>query len=613
VLSETATRLRGQTGELAKLFGRRLSLLRDLKDASKLTVRPSLKSMEWLHGDKAAGVDGSMDYDERLELMVFYVSAAVFCCPYTRVKDEVKFDLRSSHRSNRVTASAAIPLWTEDVHSVSSVDASTRLGHASSEPEALMGLQRIPFAIMTMAELVCALRLFEDESVGIVFMDRPLSGTFLPLSRDLRLLLRKGDSALTRLSASKGGLSMLDLRLAGVLGPGKLYVPSRRPYTLFSALNVMLQRERQGLDTPIGELARILHLSDVELKKTLKALLKMDAENGGALVERATPASIKLRAEAADYWVRVKEACTQVVNRLFGNSEAHPLFVDEEEWLTVLDLNSVNLFLMLELVCTALGHRKLLLGITKDTSATEYIRAVLPYLKSRCVVSQGFKPPRFKSDTAFLAILSAANHREISNPWRTHVYDSCFATLSEQTAVANVEDGEKYAEKIRLRASRKTVSREKLFVKGYFQLRSFKADACARSPVFAYDRPYVEDTDSTFVVDLQVTDSYGQVTLTPFGEHGSKSKIDDLVLRILAASDNPEVLEAFGHNQLLYLADKAVKAEVKLMRQTLRRVADLELAAFERKERIFMLTKRFRDLRSQMEQNRTRYARESES
>jgi|GEM_PF-252127 hypothetical protein len=613
VLSETASRLRLQTSELAQLFGRRLSLLRGIEDASKLVLNPPLQVMNAPRGNRAAGVDGSMDYDERLELMIFYVSAAVFCCPYSWVNGQVKFEMGSAYRSNSVSASAAVPLWAEDVHDVSSVDSSTHSGRTSWEPEVMMGLQRIPFSIMTMAELVCARRLFEDESVGIVFLDRPLSGTFLPLSRDLRLLLRNGDSALTRLATYNGSVSMLDLRLAGVLGPGNVYVPNRRPYTPYSALNIMLQRERKGLDTPTTELARALHLSDSELKRTLKALFKMDSENDGTLIEWSTPLAIKLRAEAANYWERVKAVCAQVVDKLFGNSEAHPLFISGDEWLTVLDLNSVNLFLMFDLVEASLRHKKLLLGITKDTSATEYIRAVLPYLGTRGSVSTSFKAPRLKSDTAFLTILSAANYDKISNPWRTHAYDSCFVTLSWKTAKAETEGATRAEKTPSLRASRKTVSREMLFVKGYFQLRSFKADSAARSPVFAYDRPYADDTDSTFVVNLRVTDFYGEVNITPFSEHGSKSETDDLVLRILAASDNPEVLEAFGHNQLLYLADKAVKAEVKLMRQTLRRVADLELAAFERKERIFMVTKRFRDFRSQMEQNRARYSHDQEA
>lgn len=83
-----------------------------------------------------------------------------------------------------------------------------------------------------------------------------------------------------------------------------------------------------------------------------------------------------------------------------------------------------------------------------------------------------------------------------------------------------------------------------------------------------------------------------------------RSQVDDLVLLILSACDNPEVLEAYGHNQLLYLADKFVKREVQLMKGLLRGVVDLELTPLARKEKVFSIARRFRDLRAESESAR---------
>jgi hypothetical protein len=93
---------------------------------------------------------------------------------------------------------------------------------------------------------------------------------------------------------------------------------------------------------------------------------------------------------------------------------------------------------------------------------------------------------------------------------------------------------------------------------------------------------------------------------------GARSNLDDLVLLILSMCDNPEVLEAYGHNQLLYLADKLVKGEVQLMKGLLRGVVDLELTPLARREKVFSIARRFRDLRAESESARRQTSQTSE-
>jgi len=80
------------------------------------------------------------------------------------------------------------------------------------------------------------------------------------------------------------------------------------------------------------------------------------------------------------------------------------------------------------------------------------------------------------------------------------------------------------------------------------------------------------------------------------------------MLRVLSLTDNPEVYEAFGHNQLLYLADKAVKSEIRLMRSSLRGVADLRLGAIAKREQVYGIMTPYRDQRSEAEASRMREA-----
>jgi hypothetical protein len=105
------------------------------------------------------------------------------------------------------------------------------------------------------------------------------------------------------------------------------------------------------------------------------------------------------------------------------------------------------------------------------------------------------------------------------------------------------------------------------------------------------------------------TEEMRKVSLHPYVETKEKrSKIDDLVLLILSKCDNPEVLEAYGHNQLLYLADKLVKSEVSMMKGLLRGVVDLELTPLARREKVFSIARRFRDLRAESESARRQSA-----
>jgi len=206
-------------------------------------------------------------------------------------------------------------------------------------------------------------------------------------------------------------------------------------------------------------------------------------------------------------------------------------------------------------------------------------------------------PPRLRNDRAFLSILSAEN-RGLRPPWRTLGYDSSFSTIFCQSPTG---DGE-------FSSARKFVSREGLFVRGFFQSRSMGKDARVRSPVFLFDRIYDERYDSNAVRELEVTENYAPVTVKPYCEGAELSRKSNLVLKVLSLTDNPEVYEAFGHNQLLYLADKAVKVEIRLMKSSLRAVADLRIGGMSKREQVYGIATTYRQQRSEAEAARMRAA-----
>lgn len=592
--SAIASRLDNQTSTLVKSFSIRADRLKGRCEFQTLFKR--VCGDEWLAAARsffdveeglAAGIDGSMDYDERLEMILFYVCATAYKCPIRFDGKDLKVDVRAAERYSRFTASAAIPLWLDDTSYALNPLTSTDV-----EFEFKQALDRIPYAIMTLGELSLALKMIEEEAVKVLFLDRPLAGTFGPAARDLRLLLRMGSSALTEVETQEGRVSMLDLSLASVLGPGTLYVPARPPYLLHRAIQILIKRGEMTK----SELARELKLGDEELNKLVKKLNAMDERYNHQLLEKCDLTTISLKPEVKGYWARTKAVAEAVKKRVFEGDE-HPLQLDEDRWLTVLDINAVNVFLIYELLHRAQEKGVLVIGVTKDTVASDFTRSIIPYAMYRGILKD-VEAPLIRNDKAFLTVLTSVNDEFVETPWRTLSYDVCFTTL--------VKSGEQRAP---LRAARKVVLREKFLVKSYFQLKTFATDNRARSPVFVYDRFYNPLFDEAFCKPLNVLSKDKVIQIEPYVEDGGVNPLDNLILVILSQSDNPEVLEAIGHNQLLYLADKAVKAEVNLMRSMLRGIADLHLGTLTRKHRYFYIAKGFRGARSEIEESRRRAAR----
>jgi hypothetical protein len=352
-----------------------------------------------------------------------------------------------------------------------------------------------------------------------------------------------------------------------------------------ATLALLLNKEELSND----ELGRQLRLSKEQTEKLVKRLEKLEKRFGTKFIE-ASNGRLVLSEWVKTYWSRVLETCIRIVKRIFAGSE-YPLITPERKWLSVLDLSFINLALMHALIREVKDRGVLAVGVVKDTTATEFSRAVIPI----ALTARSSRKPQLselKSDRALLTILSAVNPN-IRTPWRTLAYDACFTTI--------FWDGEK---QIPVRAARQIISREQMFVRAYFQLRSFVEDPGVRSPVFLYDRLYDRDRDGP-VKEINAWEMGRETTIAPYLEFADTlSELDNLILYLLSISDNPEILEAYGHNQLLYLADKYVKQEVEQMKGLLRGVAELELTPLARRQKVFMIARRFRDLRTASEHAR---------
>ena len=516
-----------------------------------------------------------MDFDERLQMILFYANATAYSCPFF-VGDQIRFDLDSAHRESRLGASAAVPLWAEDLSNV-----------ISSEPEIDIDLEhsmeRIPNSFMTLGELYLAY--LSCQNSKIVFLDRPMSGTYSTLGRDVRNMIRRGDIRAGRWSGGHRA-SALDFDLALRLGSPAMVIPTRPRHLPFAILKALI-----GSPGSLPGVAKRLGTPEAETRRALGRLVKYDKKNDGAVLADASEANLRARDEVPKYWERVFGLAIEYARDVFSHRR-HPLALKGEEYLTILDVNALAFVLLEGVVQQARERGPMLVGVAKDTTATDVARAVLPYATSAGFIKLDSPAPMLKNDRAFLAILSAENPG-ILTPWRTVGYDSAFSTMVE----INHE----------LRSARKVVSREQLFVRSYFQLRTLRNDPSVRSQVFLFDRPFDPKYDLPGVRRFSVSEKSGPTRVDCYFEGGEGSFMSNLALHILSMNDNPEVFEAFGHNQLLYLADKAVKAEVRMMRSSLRGVADLRVGGVTSRRKIFGLVTPYRQQRAEAEHARMRH------
>ena len=579
--SEIAEDLSKQTSELVSRFEGRASAFSHRNDLAALTIQCDRGSAEQTareffgEGEHlASGMDGSMDFDERLQMILFYANATAYSCPFT-VADHLSFDLPSAHRESKLAASAAIPLWAEDLSNVSSseLEIDIDLEHT---------MEKIPNSFMALGELY--LGYLACEKSRVLFLDRPLSGTYSAFARDARNVIKRGGSKLTRWSPDTP-LSMLDIYLAVYLGSPSLVVPTRSRF-----LHLAVLKELLAGPAGVGELAAKLKVGEADIERAAAKLVKLDKKHDGAILAGSSAQRMEVKDGVEGYWRRTLALSLDYAKRVFARSR-HPLAIVGDEFLTILDVNSVSLFLLQGLIERANETRTLLVGIAKDTSATDVARSVLPFASSRGFVRLESPLPLLKNDRAFLSLLSSENP-DISTPWRTMGYDSVFSTVAEVGGV--------------LRSARKVVSRERLFVRSYFQLRTLRNDRKVRSQVFLFDRPFSADADDAAKRSFEVQERSGVVKVAGYFEGDRPSPMSNMTLHILAMNDNPEVFEAFGHNQLLYLADKAVKAEVRMMRTSLRAVADLRVGGAASRRKIFGLVTPYRQQRAEAEHARMR-------
>ena len=545
----------------------------------------------------ALGIDGSMSYEDRMEIIVLYIAVSGFKIPIEiDVYGKMTPKFNDLTREDKYTFSTVIPIWMEDLNEILAI---RELGVVRSLEAAM---ESIPFALMTFGEYYMGLRGLKGD-IDILFLDRPLASSIHPYRRDARRLIfeDKGGS-LANLKIDDTTINLSDIFLGVYAGPfinnkPLFKMPYRGSFKFFSILQFIISN---GGSADIKEMSKYYQdINEKSWNKILKIINDLNQLfNNELFYEETLGYKIELRKERLDYWERITKLINYLGNRLFFESNInHPLLISDGKWLSTREINTVTLLTIYEIGRLEAERNKLVIGIGKDTYVTDLHRSVIPFAIHMGLLSSEIKVP-IKSDRPLLTLASSLHPETFKTPWRFAGYDGAFATL--------VKNGEADGEEIPFRAARKVIYPEGIIVRNYFQLRSLHGtrDVKVKSPVFFYDR-FQREEDTKYRHNIHAIERGKKVLLNLYFENYD-NLIDNMILYILSLLDNPEITEATGHNYLLFMADKDVKAAINTVREMIINAADARINKIIRDRGVFIVTRRFRDFRKIVERRRRR-------
>jgi hypothetical protein len=554
----------------------------DLKSASET-------ALEFFGTDSVdyVAIDGTDAVDQQLDLIVFYVGAFAYSGRVTFGPDGVDIGAPRAREGN-LSASAAIPLSEEDAAQV--------FGQVR-ESGVEVDSERLPTALMHVAEYYLALQAAKDPAVRLLLLDRTLAGDVAHLVWSTRDFIRDKLCVLQGMDTPAGTVTALDLELARMLLHNQdLAIPAPRSQLLkFASIHELFGGESL---TSVDLITRI-GADPKWVDRLQDDLVKLDEKFGA--FEQTFPA-FKIKEGASGYWERVLHAALTVAERIFNPRSGHPLRVPKaggEVWVTADDLDFLVLIFIRALTRRAWADRLLPIGFIKDTNAFEFLNAAVPIL-----VNTGLMPPlerkfpNFNSDKMLFQTNSVVNAAEIPTPWHTPDIDASFRTMAPQP------DDSLGRGKARVNgAYENVITPERNYLKTYIQLWSSESTPSVRSHVFTFDRPVYHGYDHWDEVVLFNRDGPADSEIRPVLHYLRGSHLTNMVMAVLYEMGKEVIPEALGHNYPLFLADKKAKSILEETRQAYLGAVAIEMAKSDLDQQV-LFSRKFRDYRSQIEGKR---------
>ncbi len=544
-------------------------------------------------------IDGTESQDEHLDMLIFYAGAFAYTGQLEFLEGGCSCGevMEARHTTN---ISTAIPLFEGD--------ASRTVGR-ETENGIEVDAERLPSVLMQFSEYYLAFKLLHDDTdLNVIILDRTLAGDVGHLIWSVNELVREGRCMLQGLQTEFGAVSAFDLELARILHPNsKLGIPSpRSQFIKYCAIDFMLSSPGPGSDKLDYEiLLDKISANQSRLGKLVNDVTALNQEY--SFLDKKIN-SLAIKPEFSKYWERVLSATLKVGKHIFETPVGeHPLIYEItngdkiakiKKWITSDDIEYMTLVIIYALLRQAWERNILVIGLIKDTNASELIRSVVPILLNASKMNMVSQLPHFNSDKQLLQTFSVVQGSSIKTPWRTFEFDACFRTIAPITSDQHQPDHAKVRG-----AYKNVISGERMFLKSYVQLWHSQSDDSVRSHVFSYDRPCYADWDRSDELILDHYDGNVMEEIRPMIHFAEDSDITHLVMDILCSMANEVIPECLGHNYPLFLADKKAKYVLGEMKTAYQSAVAFEMANSEFDQQVLYQAK-FRDFRSQIENSR---------
>jgi hypothetical protein len=408
-----------------------------------------------------------------------------------------------------------------------------------------------------------------------------------------------------RIGEDESPVEQADLAIARHVFSHESGLPPPRANYLRYAI-IQLLKDRGALTTSMA--ASSLGISDEKRTRRVERALQ-DLKRKNIVVE--ADGSYSLEPGRISSWDRTKRITVKLGEQLFfekavGAETASSMKIlkdGKEHWLTTLDISFLTLFTMQMLMEECWKHRILLVGVTKDTTARDFKRQLVPIMENEGLLKTQVNREALQAlpntDRMILQSASIFNVDKIQPPWSLIEYDSAFRSmLLDKQGRKGFVTG----------AIKNKISLERVFLKTYVQLAVAKSDPMLRSNVLLVDRLAYPDFDvkpeSTVHFLNELSDGTREpVDVLLFKDKTVPNRLQNLAMSVLMAMAPANIPEAFGHNKALFIADKVAKWNYSQFKCVVDTTAAWVLNNHKLRKFIFYMST-FRERRSQIEQTR---------
>lgn len=503
-------------------------------------------------------IDGSEDTKLLGGLAVFWAGsyAATGTIKYHPDRaPSVKYDVGFVEKGRGLAS--CVPIYVDTVPEIDRQSVLERTQETSTvtrphTQESIVDNSTIASWIMLLSELFLAYECASSGEFKIILLDRSLSGTLSSLLYDTakRPLWRR-NCAICGFEMDGVPIDEQDMAYGRYhMRSASESLPARGDYLPYAVLAVL---EETPAELTPNEIANRLNLVSHDRIRRLHRFLDGLVEKG--FLEESN-GRFTLKTRYRNSWDRVKQLVELLSSRLFRSSLGNPLQLrkgGQARWMTTLDLAFLSLFTFNMLVEECLDRKLLLIGITKDTTASDFITHLIPVCSASGRWSLDRKPPA-NTDRMVLQAISMYHHDDMPVPWATVEYDTAFQTI--------VRDFNGRAGYVSGAVSNRIIL-ENRFAKSYVQLDKSKSDDMFRSNVLFIDRLLISGFEGAPVMGFR--HYYGgaveEVQPIFWDSNTLHNPVQELVMVTLKAMGQQSLPEVFGHNKPLYIADKIAKAQ----------------------------------------------------